>query len=51
MLLFMAAFATYLRMELPGVYGDNGMLALFALLTAGRAGRRPRRWSARSACR
>ena len=33
MLLFMAAFATYLRMELPGVYGDNGMLALFALLT------------------
>ncbi len=33
MLLFMAAFATYLRMELPGVFGDNGMLALFALLT------------------
>ena len=33
MLLFMAAFATYLRMELPAVHGDNGMLALFALLT------------------
>ena len=34
MLLFMAAFATYLRMELPAVYRDNAMLALFALLTA-----------------
>ena len=34
MLLFIAAFVTYLRMELPGVYRDNGMLAMFALLTA-----------------
>jgi hypothetical protein len=34
MLLFMAAFVTYLRMELPAVYRDNAMLALFALLTA-----------------
>lgn len=34
MLLFMAAFATYLRLELPAVYRDNAMLALFALLTA-----------------
>ena len=34
MLLFIAAFMTYLRMELPGVYGDNAMLAMFALLTA-----------------
>jgi putative nucleotidyltransferase with HDIG domain len=33
MLLFIAAFATYLRMELPGVYRDNGMLAVFTLLT------------------
>ena len=33
MLLFIAAFATYLRMELPGVYRDNNMLALFTLLT------------------
>ena len=33
MLLFIAAFASYLRMELPGVYGDNAMLALFTLLT------------------
>jgi hypothetical protein len=33
MLLFMAAFATYLRMELPAVYRDNAMLALFTLLT------------------
>ena len=33
MLLFIAAFATYLRMELPGVYRDNGMLAMFTLLT------------------
>ena len=32
MLLFMAAFATYLRMELPDVYRDNAMLALFTLL-------------------
>jgi hypothetical protein len=34
MLLFMAAFVTYLRMELPAVYRDNAMLALFTLLTA-----------------
>ena len=34
MLLFIAAFATYLRMELPGVHRDNSMLAMFALLTA-----------------
>ncbi len=33
MLLFVAAFLTYLRMELPGVYRDNGMLAMFTLLT------------------
>ena len=33
MLLFIAAFAAYLRMELPVVYADNGMLALFTLLT------------------
>ena len=33
MLLFIAAFLTYLRMELPGVYRDNGMLAMFTLLT------------------
>ncbi len=33
MLLFIAAFATYLRMELPWVYGDNGMLAMFTVLT------------------
>jgi len=33
MLLFIAAFATYLRMELPGVYRDNGMLAMFTVLT------------------
>jgi hypothetical protein len=33
MLLFIAAFATYLRMELPGVYRDNSMLSLFTLLT------------------
>jgi hypothetical protein len=33
MLLFIAAFATYLRMELPAVYRDNGMLAMFTLLT------------------
>jgi putative nucleotidyltransferase with HDIG domain len=33
MLLFMAAFVTYLRMELPAVYRDNAMLALFTLLT------------------
>jgi hypothetical protein len=33
MLLFMAAFAAYLRMELPAVYRDNAMLALFTLLT------------------
>ncbi len=34
MLLFIAVFATYLRMELPGVYRDNAMMAMFALLTA-----------------
>ncbi|HTR98045.1 MAG TPA: HDIG domain-containing protein [Candidatus Acidoferrales bacterium] len=33
MLLFIAAFATYLRMELLAVYRDNGMLAMFTLLT------------------
>ncbi len=32
MLLFIAAFATYLRMDLPAVYRDNGMLSLFTLL-------------------
>ncbi len=35
MLLFIAAFVTYLRMELPDVYRDNGMLAMFTLLTLG----------------
>jgi cyclic-di-AMP phosphodiesterase PgpH len=34
MLLFIAVFATYLRMELPAVYRDNSMLAMFTLLTA-----------------
>jgi hypothetical protein len=34
MLLFMAAFVTYLRLELPAVHRDNAMLALFALLCA-----------------
>jgi len=34
MLLFIAVFATYLRMELPAVYRDNAMLAVFTLLTA-----------------
>src|SRR5436190_10261898 len=33
MLLFIAAFATYLRMELPTVYKDNAMLAIFTLLS------------------
>jgi putative nucleotidyltransferase with HDIG domain len=33
MLLFIAVFATYLRMELPAVYRDNAMLAMFGLLT------------------
>jgi putative nucleotidyltransferase with HDIG domain len=33
MLLFMAVFVSYLRMELPGVYRDNSMLAMFTLLT------------------
>ena len=32
MLLFIAAFATYLRIELPGVFGDNGMMAMFTVL-------------------
>ncbi len=34
MLLLIAAFAAYLRVELPGVYRDNAMLALFTLLTS-----------------
>jgi putative nucleotidyltransferase with HDIG domain len=34
MLLFIAAFVVYLRMELPAVYRDSAMLALFALITA-----------------
>ena len=34
MLLFIAAFATYLRMELPGVFRNNAMLAIFTLLSA-----------------
>jgi putative nucleotidyltransferase with HDIG domain len=34
MLLFIAVFIVYLRVELPGVYRDNAMLAMFALLTA-----------------
>lgn len=34
MLLFIAAFTSYLRMELPAVARDNAMLAMFALLTA-----------------
>jgi putative nucleotidyltransferase with HDIG domain len=33
MLLFIAAFAVYLRMELPWVFADNGMLAMFTVLT------------------
>lgn len=33
MLLFVAAFASYLRMELPAVFRDNAMLAVFTLLT------------------
>jgi putative nucleotidyltransferase with HDIG domain len=33
MLLFIAAFAIYLRMELPWVFADNGMLAMFTVLT------------------
>src|SRR5213078_1368621 len=33
MLLFIAVFAVYLRMELPAVYLDNAMMAMFALLT------------------
>lgn len=34
MLLFIAVFAAYLRVELPVVYRDNAMLAMFTLLTA-----------------
>ncbi|HEY6866337.1 MAG TPA: HDIG domain-containing metalloprotein, partial [Candidatus Eisenbacteria bacterium] len=34
MLLFIAVFGAYLRMELPAVYRDNAMLAMFALVTA-----------------
>jgi putative nucleotidyltransferase with HDIG domain len=32
-LLFVAVFGSYLRMELPGVFRDNAMLAMFTLLT------------------
>jgi cyclic-di-AMP phosphodiesterase PgpH len=34
MLLFIAIFAVYLRVELPQVFRSNAMLAMFALLTA-----------------
>jgi putative nucleotidyltransferase with HDIG domain len=34
MLLFIAVFSAYLRVELPGVYRDNAMLAMFTLLTS-----------------
>ena len=34
MLLFIAAFMSYLRMELPAVFRDNSMLAVFSLLAA-----------------
>ena len=34
LLLFIAVFAIYLRFELPQVFRDNAMLAMFALLTA-----------------
>ncbi|HYM81606.1 MAG TPA: HDIG domain-containing protein [Candidatus Limnocylindria bacterium] len=34
MLLFIAIFSSYLRMELPAVHRDNAMLAMFTLLTA-----------------
>ncbi len=34
MLLFIAVFMVYLRVELPVVFRDNSMLAMFALLTA-----------------
>ncbi|HKB76240.1 MAG TPA: HDIG domain-containing protein, partial [Myxococcales bacterium] len=34
MLLLIAAFGTYLRMELPAVFRDNAMLAMLALLAA-----------------
>ena len=33
MLLFIAVFVVYLRMELPAVYNDNAMLSMFTLLT------------------
>jgi len=33
MLLFIAVFVVYLRVEIPAVYRDNSMLGLFALLT------------------
>lgn len=33
MLLFIAAFVLYLRMELPWVFADNGMLGMFTVLT------------------
>jgi cyclic-di-AMP phosphodiesterase PgpH len=34
MMLFIAIFAVYLRLELPHVFRDNAMLAMFTLLTA-----------------
>jgi putative nucleotidyltransferase with HDIG domain len=34
MLLFIAVFATYLRVELPQVYADNALLGVFTLLTS-----------------
>ena len=34
MLLFIAAFVTYLRMELPAVYRNNAMMAMFTILTS-----------------
>ena len=33
MLLFIAMFAIYLRLELPQVFRDNAMLAMFTILT------------------
>jgi len=33
MLLFIAVFATYLRVELPAIYRNNAMLAMFTVLT------------------
>ncbi len=34
MLLFIAVFAAYLRVELPAVYRDNSMLTMFTMLSA-----------------